>query len=139
MVTIVNSKRQTLVSRADQLGIAASTFCFLHCVVTPIVFSLSIVSAHFLPSEERTHRVLAVVVSAIGGIAAVSGYTKHRRVRVITLIAAGLFCIFFGAYWGDHLPSHQAEVAVTLLGSCLMIAGHKINHTFCKDCHTCQK
>jgi hypothetical protein len=38
------------------------------------------------------------------------------------------------AYWGDRLPSHPAEVLVTLIGSGFMIAAHRTNHTFCRDC-----
>jgi hypothetical protein len=105
--------------------------------LTPVVLSLAIVSAHFLPSEERTHRMLAVIIAAIGGIALANGYRRHRRVRVLCLMTAGLGCIFAGAYWGDRLPSHLAEVGVTLLGSSLMIAAHFINHTFCKQCTRC--
>jgi hypothetical protein len=58
---------------------------------------------------------------------------------VLLLMGCGLLFIFAGAYWGDRLPSHAAEVAVTMTGSCLMIAAHFINHTFCKNCRRCDK
>jgi hypothetical protein len=45
-------------------------------------------------------------------------------------MAGGLACIFFAAFQGDRLPSHSAEVGVTLLGSLLMISAHRLNHTF---------
>src|SRR5579863_6200660 len=66
----------------DQLGIWASGFCMVHCLLTPIVLSLSAVSAHFLPSEERTHRVLAVSIAFVGALALVKGYHNHRRKSV---------------------------------------------------------
>src|SRR5258708_11157753 len=46
--------RRVLTISADRLGIWASTLCILHCIVAPVVVSLSVVSAHFLPSEEWT-------------------------------------------------------------------------------------
>ena len=49
-------------------------------------------------------------------------------------MALGLGFIFAGAFYGDHLPSHRYEVAVTMTGSLLMIAAHRMNHTFCSDC-----
>jgi uncharacterized membrane protein YfcA len=111
-----------------------SGLCVIHCLLTPVVLSLSAVSAHFLPSEERTHRLLAVVIAALGAIALIKGYRNHRRHHVLFLMIAGLACIFAGAYWGDSLPSHRIEVLITLIGSGFMIAAHRLNHTFCREC-----
>ena len=119
---------------ADQLGIWASGFCMVHCLLTPVVLSFSAVSAHFLPSEERTHRVLAVSIAFVGALALVKGYRNHRRRYVPLLMVIGLAFISAGAWYGDHLPSHAAEVAITLIGSGFMIAAHRFNHTFCRNC-----
>ena len=134
---LMNNERQALSLRADRLGIVASALCFVHCILTPVVLSFSAVWAHYLPSGERFHRILAVIVAAIGCFATVNGYRAHRRSRVLFLMGGGLLFIFAGAYVGDRLPSHTAEVAVTMTGSSLMIAAHLINHTFCKNCHRC--
>ena len=133
----MNNERQVLSLHADRLGIIASALCFVHCILTPVVLSLSAVWAHYLPSEERFHRVLAAIVAAIGSFAIVNGYRKHRRLRVFFLMGAGLSFIFAGAYLGDSLPSHIAEIAVTMMGSSLMITAHLINHTFCRNCGRC--
>jgi len=130
----MKSDREGASLRADRVGIVVSAACFVHCILTPVVLSLSAVSAHYLPSEERVHRILAVCVAAIGGFAILTGYRKHRRSRVLLLMSSGLLLIFGGAYWGDRLPSHAIEVIVTMMGSCLMISAHLINHTFCKNC-----
>ena len=130
----MSRKRDTLSLRADRLGIAASAVCFVHCIVTPIVLSFASVWAHYIPSEEKFHRMLAVLVAAIGGFAILSGYARHKRRRVLLLMSTGLFFIFAGAWWGNKLPSHLAEVLITLMGSCLMISAHLINHTFCRHC-----
>ena len=119
---------------SDRLGIWASSLCMIHCIATPIVLSLSAVSVHFLPSEERTHRSLAIIIAALGAIAIVRGFRKHRRRRVVLLCVSGLACIWGTAWWGESLPSHFAEVALTVFGSCLMIAAHRLNHTFCASC-----
>jgi uncharacterized membrane protein YfcA len=126
--------RRALAMPADRLGIWASTLCIVHCIVTPVVLSLSVVSAHFLPSEERTHRTLALLIAVLGVLALTRGYRRHRRVRVVLFMGIGLAFIFAGAYWGDRLPSHGMEVIITFVGSCFMIAAHRLNHTFCNDC-----
>ncbi len=130
-------KRSGLSLPADRLGIIASAVCFAHCLLTPIVLSLSVVSAHFLPSEERTHRVLAVLVATLGVLAFIQGYRRHRKLRVPLCMLAGVALIFGAAWWGDRFPSHSAEVLVTLSGSSFMIAAHRMNHTFCKACERC--
>jgi hypothetical protein len=130
----LESPGKSLSIPVDQLGIWTSTLCVIHCLVTPIVLSISAVSAHFLPSEERTHRTLAVVIATLGALALVRGYRSHHSLRVLLMMIAGLSCIFAGAFWGDRLPSHWAEVLITLLGSGFMIAAHRMNHTFCRNC-----
>src|ERR1700761_7051606 len=89
--------RRVLAIPADQLGAWTSALCAVHCVLTPVILSISAVSAHLLPSEERTHRLLAVVVAALGTIALIKGYRNHRHLRVLFLMLAGLACIFGGA------------------------------------------
>jgi hypothetical protein len=130
----LESPGKSLAIPVDQLGIWTSTLCVIHCLMTPIVLSISAVSAHFLPSEERTHRTLAVVIATLGALALVRGYRSHRSFRVLLIMIAGLSCIFAGAFWGDRLPSHGFEVLITLVGSGFMIAAHRMNHTFCRDC-----
>ena len=122
---------------ADNLGIWASALCVVHCIVTPVLLSLSTVFAHFLPGEEKTHRTLAVGVAALGAIALIKGVGTHGRRRILGLMVLGLGFIFAGAFYGDLLPSHPYEVAVTMTGSALMIWAHRMNHTFCSDCRRC--
>lgn len=127
-------KGKALALPVDRIGIWTSTLCVIHCLLTPIVLSISTVSAHFLPSEERTHRSLAVIIATVGALALVRGYRSHGSLRVLLIMMAGLVCIFTGAYWGDRLPSHRVEVLVTLIGSGFMISAHRMNHTFCRQC-----
>jgi uncharacterized membrane protein YfcA len=106
----------------DLVGIWASALCVVHCLATPI------------PSDERVHRSLALLIASVGAIALLRGFKAHRRKRILYLMAAGLGFIFCGAFAGDHLPGHWAEVGITMIGSGLMIAAHRLNHTFCRDC-----
>jgi uncharacterized membrane protein YfcA len=132
------STLKSLTLSPDRLGIWVSMLCVVHCIATPFLLSFSSVFAHFLPGEERTHRTLAILIAVIGAVAIVRGFRVHGRLRILFLMAAGLVCIFTGAYVGDRLPSHNVEVMITLLGSWLMIASHRLNHTFCGQCTTCR-
>src|SRR6266436_1111255 len=121
----------------DNLGIWASALCGVHCIVTPVLRSFSTVLARCIPGEETMHRTLAVGVAALGAIALVKGFRTHGLRRILGLMVLGLGFIFAGAFYGDHLPSHGYEVAVTMTGSALMIWAHRMNHTFCSDCRRC--
>jgi peptidoglycan/LPS O-acetylase OafA/YrhL len=115
----------------------ASALCVVHCVFTPVLVSMSVVFARLLPGEEGTHRTLAVGVAVLGAIALVTGFRQHGRRRILGLMALGLGFIFVGAFYGDRLPAHGYEVAVTMTGSVLMILAHRMNHTFCRECARC--
>jgi hypothetical protein len=133
----MNASLRASTFSADNLGVWASALCVVHCVVTPVVISMSVVMARFIPGEERTHRTLAVGVAALGAMALVKGFRTHGRRRILGLMALGLAFIFAGAFFGGRLPSHGWEVAVTMTGSALMICAHRMNHTFCRDCRRC--
>ena len=119
---------------ADRLGIITSTLCFVHCLAAPVLLSLSAVYAHFLPSEESTHRVLALLVTLLGVFAIGNGFRKHRRPSVLLFTGAGILLVFSAALFGDRLPNHWMEVVLTLVGGCCMIVAHRMNHTFCGRC-----
>jgi hypothetical protein len=116
------------------MGIWTSALCVVHCLLTPILISGSAVLAHFLPAEESVHRTLAVLVALFGAIALLIGFRKHRRATTLLLMFGGLGCIAGAAWFGDRLPSHPYEVAITMVGSALMISAHRLNHTFCRSC-----
>ena len=119
---------------ADKVGTWTSVACVLHCLFTPALLSFSVVLAHSLPSEEKVHRTLAVIIAAIGALALVRGFRAHGRTRILVLMAVGLTLIFAGAWWGDSLPRHWMEVLITFTGSVFMISAHRLNHTFCGQC-----
>jgi MerC mercury resistance protein len=116
------------------MGVWTSALCVVHCLLTPVLISSSAIVAHFLPAEERVHRSLAVLVALFGTTALMVGFRRHRRATVLALMMGGLTCIGGSAWFGDKLPSHAYEVAITMVGSGLMIAAHRLNHTFCKSC-----
>ena len=119
---------------ADKLGVWTSALCVVHCLLTPLLISFSAALAHFLPAEEHVHRLLALLVALCGAVALALGFRKHRRSTVLFIMLAGLGCIAGAAWFGDRLPFHAVEVAITSCGSALMITAHRLNHTFCRSC-----
>jgi peptidoglycan/LPS O-acetylase OafA/YrhL len=134
----VSQKKSFSTETIDRIGVITSTTCVVHCLLAPVLISYLAVYAHFIPSEENTHRTLAVGVTTLGVIAIGFGYRKHGRASVLALTALGLAIILAGAFAGDRLPNHWCEVLVTLTGSSCMVLAHRQNHTFCRDCDQCK-
>jgi len=118
----------------DRWGTIASLACVVHCIATPILFSVFAVAAQIVPSEQHTHRVLAVPVCLLGLLAMRSGFKRHQRLAPALLMVVGLALIVATAWWGERIPSHLVEVAITITGSAFMIAAHRMNHKLCKSC-----
>lgn len=124
---------------ADRPGTWISVLCFVHCLLTPVLLSFSAVFAHFLPAEESVHRSLALFVALFVAVSLIAGFRVHHRAAVLLMMLSGLGCIAGAAWFGDRLPSHAVEVAITFCGSGLMIAAHRLNHTFCRSCECASK
>lgn len=134
---MTSTRQVTTPSLADRLGVWVSGLCVVHCLLTPVLLSASVTLAHLLPGEESTHRALAAIVATLGAIALLRGFRVHGKRRILAWMAMGLACIFFAAWFGDHLPSRAWEVGLTMTGSALMILAHRRNHTFCSNCTSC--
>jgi hypothetical protein len=118
----------------DKWGTIASLACVVHCIATPVLFSIFAVAAQVVPTEQHTHRLLAIPVCLLGLFAMRSGFKRHQRLGPALLMIVGLSLIVATAWWGDRIPSHWAEVAITITGSSFMIAAHRMNHKLCKAC-----
>ena len=129
---------ETVQSRVgwDAIGVAASTLCLIHCVLTPIALSFAPVLSELLPGDTAVHRVVIVLVVAIGLLAFIPGYRKHRKLIVFLPMVAGVWAIGLGAF-GDSFMGPLAEECITILGSTLVITAHGLNRTFCKYCDSC--
>ena len=120
----------------DTIGVGASTLCLIHCVLTPIALAFAPVLSEFLPGDTFVHRVIIVVVVAIGLFAFVPGYRKHRKWIVFLPMVVGVWAIGLGAFGGSFMGP-LAEKCITILGSTLVITAHGLNRTFCKYCDSC--
>jgi len=127
------AQSQTL-GRMDRIGTIASVACLVHCVATPLLLSLFAAAAPFLPDEGRFHRLLALPVCLIALFAMGNGFRRHRVLQPALFMLSGLGLILAGAFYGERLPSHWMEAAVTMLGSALLVAAHRLNHRCCQDC-----
>lgn len=136
--SMLSHKLKLSLRPSDAMGIVASTLCVIHCAAAPLLVSSTGFLARLVPGEEWTHRALVVAVAAFGLAALVRGYGVHRRRRVPALMVAGFACISLGAFFGEELAAFLPEIAVTMVGSVLLIASHVANYRLRRACSVCE-
>lgn len=108
----------------------------MHCVLTPVLFSLFPQFVNLLPGEATFHRFLVAGILLIGGAAFIPGYRIHRRASLFALIAAGMAMVLTVAWMGERLPE-LPEFLLSVTGSMLLVTAHLLNRSFCRSCKSC--
>ncbi|MEM1271992.1 MAG: MerC domain-containing protein, partial [Bacteroidota bacterium] len=102
----------------DRVGIGVSALCAVHCLAVPLV-AVTLPFWFVEASHEWVHVVLALVLVPVTLIAM---RHAHGRRSVLALLGAGMALVVSAL-----LLPEGAEMAVTLIGSLLLIAGHTMN------------
>lgn len=118
----------------DRAGVAASGFCMAHCLALPAMLALLPALTVYDHIADSTHKILGLVLVAISLLAFIPGYRRHRAPIVIVLGAFGLGLVLFAAFAGHAWLGEPGEVALTLTGSCMLIAAHRRNCALCRSC-----
>lgn len=93
-------------------------------------------------TDEAFHFWMLAAVIPTSLYALTLGCKSHKRYRVLTIGILGLACLLL-AITGEHVFGAYAllgEKALTLIGSILLIVGHVLNFSLCKQQdHKCDK
>nr|WP_287110276.1 MerC domain-containing protein [Methylobacillus sp.] len=105
----------------DKFGNFISLLCLAHCIVTPLIAMVLPLSI-FMDESVHIWLFIALLPPAIFG--AWSGWRHHGDSKPSLLLAAGLALVGIAAF----APMDTvAEIALTIPGSLLLIAGHTLN------------
>jgi undecaprenyl pyrophosphate phosphatase UppP len=116
----------------DQVGIAVSSICFVHCLATPILLlSLPWMGEYF--DDPIFHVLIFLIIVPIGLYAFIRGYQHHGHRSVLILGLPGLFIVGFGAFLPHWLVPGLGREAVTVIGSLFLISAHTVNRRACRD------
>lgn len=119
----------------DLAGVGASLLCILHCVVTPLL----VVALPALEIFERqTHAAFALGILAIGLLAFVPGYRRHRQWSVVLMGLIGFGMLSAGVFVPEGIMSETFEIVLTVLGGLTLITAHLRNAYFCRSCQACE-
>ncbi|GAA4883152.1 MerC domain-containing protein [Ferrimonas pelagia] len=121
----------------DTLSIGMSVICLIHCLAVPLFLLLGMAVPSLLMSEELFHEMMLFAVVPLSSVAFFLGCRKHRNLSVLAYGLSGLATLIFAALWMHDLGGHDAETAMTLVGTSLMVIAHLKNYRLCRRCE-CQ-
>lgn len=115
----------------DQVGIAGSLLCLVHCATTPLLVGyLSVASLSFL-ADEWIHKTLAVILLVIAAVAFLPGFRHHKKKSVLVVGVAGVLVLLTAGFALDHHASPPLEIGLTAFGSLLLLGAHTANWRLC--------
>ena len=118
----------------DRLGISLSGLCMVHCMAMPAVLAPAPLWSMAETLHDWLHPILFLLLVPISIIALVSTRGKLHAKSVRVLLGVGLFIIALASFFGHQAGSPFVETAFTLLGSGLLITGHRRNERLCRRC-----
>jgi hypothetical protein len=132
-------------SVGDRLGVGLSALCIAHCALTPVALALlpSLNLPFFRPFfrpfywafvREDFHVVIAFLIAGAALLAFLPGYRAHGNGRVFTWAVPGFGLIAFAAACGGSLFGPYGEAGLSIVGSALLIQGHRLNRAACACC-----
>lgn len=116
----------------DQVAVALSGLCLLHCLLLPIAIVLLPFLGRF--DESHFHVQLLLLVIPVSLFALTLGYRRHADKRVLVSAGIGLALLIIG---GTIVHAHygvSADRALTILGSVILAVTHYRNSKLSRNC-----
>lgn len=119
----------------DNLGIAASTLCLIHCMAMPFLIALlPFLGLQFLEGEVA-HRVIALFVFAFAIFAIGPGYMQHRKKQVLIATIFGLSLVAGALLIAGPMFGEQYELPFITTGNLILVITHLRNRKLCQCIH----
>lgn len=118
----------------DNLGIAASVLCLIHCLAMPFLIAiLPFLGLKFLDSHE-SHIWLGSAIIAFALFAIVPGYWKHKRVEILAGMIFGVGLVMIGSFFSHHFALEEVELPVVIAGNLTLVTTHILNMRQVRRC-----
>lgn len=111
----------------DQVAIALSAVCIVHCLAVPIVVAVLPIAAVSFGDANHFHALMLwlVVPTSVAGFGL--GFRVHRRLGIVLLGAGGLAALVAAALSGHNVWRESLEIGVSVVGSLILATAHWLN------------
>ena len=114
----------------DQVAVALSGLCLLHCLLLPFAVVMLPFLGQF--SDDHLHAELLVVVIPVSVLALAFGYRRHGHNGVIAWGLAGLTILTIGGTIAHSVYGLLADRVLTVGGSLILATTHYRNFRLSK-------
>jgi hypothetical protein len=129
-----SSLKKRIMSRQyvlDKTGMWTSTLCAIHCIVVPIIVSMSAFSSWAFLHDERIENAVLILSAIIAVTSLVPSFIKHhRRLLPILILLMGFSLIGL-----SRLVTEVHESIFASSGAALVAVSHFLNYRYCKKSH----
>jgi len=119
----------------DQIAIALSALCIVHCLAVPVLVALLPVLAISFGSETHFHALMLWIIVPISIVGFGFGYRVHGQARTVMLGVLGMFGLTVTALWGHAQWQPVVETLVSIAASLLLGAAHWFNFRAVRRLH----
>lgn len=120
--------------KKENLLVVLSLSCSIHCILTPLLISLSPFFSKFLEIHELEIALISLSITC-GLYIMYAGYCKHNKNRGLCLFCLGAL-IWISSFFIESIFSYDAELILIISGSIFVIISYIINHKFLKSLAT---
>lgn len=119
----------------DQIAIALSAICIVHCLAVPVLVAVLPIAAVSFGDGQHFHGLMLWLVVPTSFFGFLLGYRLHGRSGLVVLGAVGVAVLVAAAIWGHSAWSEVVEVSVSVAGSLLLASAHWLNFRAVRRCH----
>ena len=119
----------------DQIAIALSAVCIVHCLAVPVIVAILPIAAVSFGDSQHFHGIMLWLVVPTSLVGFLLGYRLHRRSGIVGLGALGIVILAAAANWGHESWNEALEISVSVLGSLILAAAHWSNFREVRKCH----
>jgi MerC mercury resistance protein len=125
----------TLSRHFDQVAIALSTICIVHCLAVPVLVAVLPIAAITLGNDGHFHGLMLWLVVPTSVVGFGLGFRLHGRPQILFIGAVGVLVLATAALWGHRAWSGAFEVSVSVAGSVTLALAHWMNFREVRRCH----
>lgn len=119
----------------DQIAIALSAVCIVHCLAVPVLVTLLPIAAFSFGNDQHFHGLMLWLVVPTSLVGFLLGYRLHGRSGIVTRGGIGVAVLALAAVYGHAAWTEAAEVSVSVAGSLLLASAHWSNFREVRRCH----
>lgn len=119
----------------DQVAIALSAICIVHCLAVPIIVAALPIAALSFGDSQHFHGLMIWLVVPTSLLGFGLGYRLHHRAGLVVLGIVGIVVLGAAALYGHSVWPEALEVSVSVVGSLLLAAAHWLNFREVRRCH----